>query len=552
MNSLLNVPLAAVMSLTAERAVLVARAVLRAECGYSKLSPAALTISSRLTVADGGIDAEVNVPVGVEVPGDCIFQSGLTGFQLKSGAAFKPWTPSAIRSELLDGNGQLNSEVKRLVERRGRYVVLGTGHDLTPEQRNDSRQLIADVLAEAGVEGYKDLVDVLGAGQFAEFAERYPGTASLLSIDPIQEAWVFDEWQRDAHMANALEATAEQAQMIERIRAGLRGEAKHIRVLGEPGLGKTRIVLEAVRAPDLEQYVLYLEHGSRFGQTNLFRQLLKTGWNRPLILVLDELPESELSDIWRHLKPRCGSLKIISLDHGRDEAHDSDIERLNVPQLADEAIKKILANRIGNSLDLDRWVVICEGSPRVALAVAENLASNPEDLLRPPSTVPIWARFLHGYGTRDDSAARQVDCVTQHLALFSRFGFEEPVANEAAYISRLVQKVDPTIGWARFQEIVQELRARRVLQGSRTLFYVPKALHIYLWKQFWARYGRGFDFEQTFNAMPVSLHTWFLNMFRFAGAAATSHVVDDILRPDGIFSDRAVLITSTVTRFLSV
>lgn len=115
------------------------------------------------------------------------------------------------------------------------------------------------------------------------------------------------------------------------------------------------------------------------------------------------------------------------------------------------------------------------------------------------------------------------------------------MASEGAYIAGIIQTADPTIGWARFQEIVQSLRSKRVLQGSRTLFFVPKALHIYLWKQFWERYGRCFDFVQTFSAMPESLHTWFLNMFQFAGDSATAYVLEDILKQDGIFSDRVML-----------
>jgi len=551
MNNLLDVPIASVTTLTPERAVVVLRAVLRSECSYAKLSPTALTISDRLTIADGGIDAEVNVPSELLIPTDCIFQPGLTGFQIKSGTNFKPWTSSAIRSELLDSKGNLYSEVERLCSRRGRYVLLCTGHDLTPEQRNDSRNQIAEVLAEAGFRGSDDQVEVLGASQVAEFAERYPGAASLLAIDPIQEALVLEEWQRDAHMANAFSPSPEQSQMIVRIQSGLRGEAKHIRVLGEPGLGKTRIVLEAVKDASISTYVLYIQHGSQFGQTKLFRQLLRSGYEKPLVLVIDELPESELSDIWRHLKPRCGYLKIVSLDHGRDESQDVEIERLHAPRLPDETIKKILISQVGESRDLDRWVAICEGSPRVALAVAENLSANPGDILKAPATVPIWDRFLHGYGGRDESSTRQVDCVAQHLALFSRFGYEAPVDSEAAYIAELIRNLDPTIGWARFQEIVQSLRARRVLQGSRTLFFVPKALHIYLWKQFWECYGRRFDFTQTFNTMPESLHAWFMNMFKFAGDAATTHVIDDILKPDGIFSQRAVLTSAKGSQFLS-
>lgn len=525
--------------------------LLKAESAYAKLNPAVVTISSRLTVADGGIDAEVDVAPDAHVPADCFFSAGLTGIQLKSGSSFKPWTESSIRGELINSAGTLFPEVARLTEKRGRYVVVCTGHDLTPQQRNDACKHVVSVLERAGVADYGGLVDVLGASQISIFAERYPGIAASLTFDSIQEAWVLDEWIRDAHMANSLLPAPAQTDLINQIRAGIEGDAKHIRVLGEPGLGKTRMVLEALRQPHIAPSVLYLCHGSKFGQTTLFRQLLRVGWTKPLVLVLDDLSESEMSDIWRHLKTRCGAMKLISLDHGHDESHDDEILRLQAPHLPDETIRGILEDRVGESRGLDRWVAICEGSPRVAHAVAENLHANPTDLLRPPVTVALWARFLHGYGAQEDAASRQVDCVAHHLALFSRFGFEDPVSDEAAYVSKLIQKVDPTIGWARFQEIVQTLRARRVLQGSRTLFFVPKALHIYLWKQFWIRYGRGFDFVSTFETMPRSLHAWFLNKFRFADGKDTAFVVEEILKPEGVFSSRDVLISSTGSRFLS-
>lgn len=551
MNNLLTIPIQSVIELSSERAVSVARAILRAECGYAKLSPSALTISSRLTIADGGIDAEIRVPTGTEIPSDCIFIPGLTGYQIKSGTSFKPWTESSIRKELLNDRNELQPEVARLCQRGGNYTIISTGHDLTSEQRNDSRELIVETFAEVGVQMCENKVEVLGASQISEFAERYPGTASLLAPDPIQEGLTLDEWKLDSHMSNVFESSEEQSQMITQIREILHGDSKHIRVLGEPGLGKTRIVLESLKDESISSYVLYIRHGSLFGQTGLFRQLIKTGRNKPLILVIDELPESELSDIWNHLKTRCGKMKIVSMDHGNDETHDDEIIRLGAPRLQDETIKKILARQVGESPSLDRWVDICEGSPRVALAVAGNLRANPDDILKSPTSVPIWTRFLHSYGGRDEFATRQVDCVTQHLALFNRFGYEAPVGNEAEYIADLISRADPTIGWARFQEIVQTLRSRRILQGSRTLFFVPKALHIYLWRQYWDNYGRGFDFKRIFEEMPESLHVWFLNMFKYAGDTATKHVIDDIFRSDGIFSNRELLISEKGSRFLA-
>jgi hypothetical protein len=551
MSQLISVPVSTIVALTPERAVEMMTKILNAESAYAKLNPAVVTISSRLTVPDGGIDAEVDVPADAQIPSDCFFPAGLTGIQLKSGNSFKPWNESSIRGELLNSKGNLFPEVARLIERRGRYVVVCTGHDLTPQKRNDACERIASVLESAGVLDYRSLIDVLGASQLSNFSERYPSIAAYLTNDSIQEAWILDVWTCDAHMANSFLPAPVQADLIDKIRAGIEGSAKHIRVLGEPGVGKTRLVLEALRVPHIAPLVLYMYHGSKFGQTALFKQLLRTAWRKPLVLVLDDLSESEMFGIWRHLKTRCGEMKLVTLDHGHDESHDNEILRLEAPRITDEIIRSILVSRVGEAQGLDRWVAICEGSPRVAHAVAENLHANPTDLLRPPTTVPLWSRFLHGYSVQEDAASRQVDCVAHHLALFSRFGFEDPVSYEATYIAQLIQKVDPTIGWARFQEIVQSLRARRVLQGSRTLFFAPKALHIFLWKQFWTRYGRGFDFVATFASMPPTLHTWFLNKFRFASGNDTAFVIEEILKPDGVFSNHDMLTSSTGSRFLS-
>jgi hypothetical protein len=551
MKGLIEIPILSITSLNSESATNLIRDILRAECRYSRLSPSALTISSRLTVADGGIDAEVNSELTRDIPMDCIFRAGLNGIQIKAGTAFKPWTKSSIKGELLNSKGKLYSEVERLVNRSGYYTLICTGHDLTSKNRNKAKGLIASIFADQHYSGYAEKVEVLGASQLAEFVARYPGTSSSIIQDPIQEAWVLNEWRRDAHMSNPFEVSKEQDELIQAIQHGLLGEKKHIRLLGEPGLGKTRIVLEALQNPDLAPLVLYIPSGSRFGQTRLFRQLLKSSCDKPMILVIDELPESEMIGIWRHLKTRCGALKIVSMDHGRDETRDEYIERLYAPKLTEETIKHILTNRLGESRELDRWVAICEGSPRVAQAVAENLQANPDDLLRSPSEVPLWERFIHGYGRRDEHQARQVDCVTQHLALFSRFGYEHPVSQEAHHLAQMIEAVDPTIGWTRFQVIVQSLRSRQVLQGSKTLFFVPKALHIYLWKQFWENYGREFDFTNTFAALPESLHFWFMCMFKYAADSSTKPVIDEILKPDGFYSEKSILTSAKGTGFLA-
>jgi hypothetical protein len=273
--NILDVSISSVTELSAERSIEVIRSLLRSECHYAKLSPSALTISNRLNISDGGIDAEIQVPNKITLPSDCIIKQNLTGIQIKTGTSFTPWTKGAIRKELLKKNSQIQPEVKRIIQQGGCYMLLCTGHDLTSKRRNDSRNLILNLLREFEIEVCIEQIEVLSASQIAEYAERYPKTASLLSVDPIQEAWLINEWQRDAHMSNTFEASPEQTKLIKQIRGGIQGETKHIRILGEAGLGKTRIVLESVKDPNIEPYVLYIQHGTQFVSNEALSSVIK-------------------------------------------------------------------------------------------------------------------------------------------------------------------------------------------------------------------------------------------------------------------------------------
>jgi len=124
MSKLWEVPIQSIVSLNPEQAVRVIRAILRSECGYAKLGPLALTISNRLMTPDGGIDAEINIPHGHVTPVDCIFRAGIIGYQIKSGATFKPWKRSSVQSELLNSKGELSPEVARLIRRNGNYAII--------------------------------------------------------------------------------------------------------------------------------------------------------------------------------------------------------------------------------------------------------------------------------------------------------------------------------------------------------------------------------------------------------------------------------------------
>ena len=117
---------------------------------------------------------------------------------------------------------------------------------------------------------------------------------------------------------------------------------------------------------------------------------------------------------------------------------------------------------------------------RVAHVIGANLKSNPEDVLKSPDTVDVWARYIVGRDNARSEPVRQRRIVLEHLALFKRFGFGPRVSAEAKAIAALIREAEPTITFSRFEELVKELRVRKILQGENTLYITPKALHIKL------------------------------------------------------------------------
>ena len=510
------------------------------------LSPKDVVLSSNSNAPDGGIDAKVdNSPTS-----NALLAKGSTYYQIKTGSGFKPWQLSALRKELFDkSKKRLGNAVKTCLEQNGTYALVTLGHDLSPHQHTKAVTHLTELFEACGYAQPK--VAVYGQGQIVGELEKYPSLClDLIGLDDGGFQSI-EGWKNNAQMQGVLQLGSEQEKLIKEIRAALQENAvQHIRLIGEPGIGKTRLVLESVSDDNTASSVVYVPSGQAFQKSKLFKELLKSD-RYSVTLVIDDCDNRDRYSIWKALKVRKG-IKLITIDHGPDETHDSAMRTYHCPPLADEQIKNILFGYLQQNADLHNWAGWCSGSPRVAHLVGENLKSNPDHVLKSPADVPIWDRYIIGHKEMDGPEAGQHRIVLRHIALFHRFGFETPVSEEGEFICSLVQEADQTMTWRRFQEIVQHYRDKRILQGSHTLFVVPKALHVYLWVDFWKNYGRGFPFQEFMERIPTGMKRWFLQLFVYAhGARPVQDVVDNILSTTGPFSDHNFLVSETGLRFLN-
>ena len=506
-----------------------------------------IKVSSRINVPDGGVDATVNK---IQIAAGCgIIKPGKTSYQIKAGKTFKPLWESVIKKELLNRQN-LREGVQVCLEDEGTYVLVCTGFDFVD---CEERKILNHIKKQLEVCGYPNAkVEVWGQNTLRSFLEMFPSLALWVTRRSSAQFQTHQSWSQNANMQVPFVPGQSQTELIERIKSDLRREdiIVHVSVAGQPGIGKTRLVLEATKADDLSPLVIYCPADQFLQDRFLMDQLCNDENPFSAVVVIDDCNLHNRSEILDKLRNRGTRIKLITIYNNHEEMA-GDITPYVPQRLEDDQIRLIIQEYTNTSENLDnRWVELCSGSPRVAHVVGWNLVHYPENLLTPLSTVNIWERYIVSIDDPSSERTEQRRRMLRYLALFKQFGFEMLVGDEAKDVAKKVEAADPQITWTIFQEIIDNLKKRKILQGEFTLSITPKALHIKLWREWWDIYGRGFDLEEFTQDLADKLVEGFYEMFQYATESGiASRVVEELLGPNGPFQKGDYLWTRLGSRF---
>ena len=527
--------------LTAEEAVNFFAHLLWAEASADGIAKDLINVPSAITVSDGGIDAEVHEVEEQSTQG--IIKRGLTRYQIKTGG-FSLSGDTDIKALLLrDGRNELKPRVKTCLDQGGTLVAVLFGSDNPESEDEQAKGRIIDVLRGIDEAYGTASIDIWRQNQIRSFVTKFPSLSLHVNR---REDFIFQShssWSRQADMATLLIEGDSQREVIDSLRTALRdaSSAVHLRIWGEPGIGKTRLALEATRAKDLAPQVVYCRAASLFIDSQLMNELMRDDNLFTAILVVDECDPESRARIWNRLRSISNRIKLITL-YTEYDSTSGETTYISAPNLEDEQVTEIIQDYGIPQEQAYRWAEYCDGSPRVAHVMGENLRSNPDDLLRSPDTSNVWERYIQGSDPFGSELVRLRTVVLRHLALFKRFGHSAQVVTESQAIASLIEEVEPSITWGRFQDIVQELRRRRILQGETTLYITPRLLHVRLWWEWWETYGTGFNYFDFESRMPRKLLEWFMEMFRYAAESrALPGIIEYLLGPSGPFGDEKFL-----------
>src|SRR5262249_24205567 len=225
--------------------------LLAAEALVGALPMDGIHVAARITVSDGGEDARI------EWAGACertqFLPRRITQLQLKASKL----SPGAAAAEVGDPRGDLKPMIREVLSAGGAYVMV-LSHASVRQKMAKHEGSIRSAVREAGLRVDDDQIAVRDAGQIAAWANAHPSVAAwLLQQTQPGLAGPFRDWThwagRPEHESSPWvddgRLTAFKQELRELIIAP-RGVA---RVTGPPGVGKTRLTLQALGPDEKEE-----------------------------------------------------------------------------------------------------------------------------------------------------------------------------------------------------------------------------------------------------------------------------------------------------------
>jgi hypothetical protein len=505
-TSLFTLDTSHLKNLGQDRAVEFFRRLLWAEASRVGIGRHLIQVPGCINVGDGGIDAYIE---NADPSSDDVIPRGTSGFQVKS----SDLTPSKCTKELHE-NGNVDApikpEVKRLLDKDGNYILVLYA-DLSVPQKRKRQQAIESELSRLG---YKNHVRVYPIDQLIGFAERFINLVTWIKNDlsACLPYWAWSE-RTDIKRPATFVVDANRNEWINEVRTVLRnpkGVCPVFRIVGLSGIGKTRLVFEALAADDLKNKVAYFPSAAQFRTSTLYTTL-QTDQSKFAILVVDECDSQNHDDLVRAFSSKGERLALFTVSYDFARVPPP-AQIFNLNPLGFQEIEKLIRSE---AKDLPENVVrrlseFSDGYPRIATLLADSYIKSggtSDEFIR-ISDDGLMDRLI-GIKELGQDEFKKYKRVLTGVSLFQKIGYEDLLEVEAKWLADFL-KVD----WTSFGEVVQYERKRGIIQGEYYLSITPFMLRIYLLNDWWEAFGFTKEkFDEFVNSIPEAFRDDLIKRF---------------------------------------
>jgi hypothetical protein len=274
--------------------------VLIAEAKLLGIPLTGVNVPATITTRDGGVDAEVNCPIAT-IGHNGVLRSGFTCYQVKTGD-FSISSLTHIKAILLRPSSRrrrnftpadLNDRVKDCLDRNGTLIVALFGSEAVDRKANASEDAFRDFLSGIDERYRSASIEIWRLNQLVTFVSNVTGLALRIKGPGEMVLFAHDHaWMGNssAFEGNEFLASEKHNATVELIRSTIReaGPFRHIRIVGEAGCGKTRLVYEALNEKDIAAIEQFGRSGTIFGE-----------YQPQSLEFLESVVERFPSDIWQ-------------------------------------------------------------------------------------------------------------------------------------------------------------------------------------------------------------------------------------------------------------
>ena len=394
-------------------------------------------VASNIDAPDGGEDGRISWQGDPDRT--TFLPSRFSQFQMKAGRV----SPAAAGKEIQSGNGSVKEMVRSALMAGGHYIMM-CGYPYTQKSVSEREDRIRTTLRGAGMTFVDDQVHVWDADQIAAWVNHHPPVAAWVkertapgTIGPFH-SWT--HWAgRPEHDRSPWVADERLPDLRGRLLQQVATPGGASRVVGLPGVGKSRLALEAL-GPDiateergLSDLVLYATLSEAGDETvkEAVQNLADHG--QRAIVVVDDC-DSETHNILARMASRSGSaVSLITIDSDVPNGTPG-ADVIQLEEAPDEVVESVISQLLPGvpSEDHRRLAHFSRGFPGIAIRIGQAWdASVP---LAHAADDDLVDAFVLG---RKPHASESVLQSAQLLATFGMVGVTPPADGHLSEIASL-------------------------------------------------------------------------------------------------------------------
>jgi hypothetical protein len=541
--------------LKADTLVRLLHQLLLCEARAMELVSPGILVPYEITVPDGGSDGEWKPKTNnaAFTPNQFIPRNW-TRYQCKAEHLTEGKCRSEIAPEDAKGNFNAKARVKEVLQAGGCYAFFSNDHEVKPSNDQDIDTIARDQLQKAGVTPAANaVIEFFGCNRIAEWTNKFP--AAVRYVREVTKGFggvhyfTFGGWTKITDISGTFFVNEAITKKIETIRATLlAGKTRMIRVTGLSGVGKSRLVYEALKQfkdgnvlqDSLSASAIYLRYDDVSSDLpSLINHFADNQYSA--IVIIDDCP----ADIHDRLASVVAKslLSVVTIFHEPQQPrNDSQLLELT-PEDMDGVVESIL--RADTNLEargdaaIKAVAAFAEGFPQIAKLIVEfHRAPTMEEL---NERAKVFRKLL----SRGENPDKATLLAAQSLSLFRTIGGSASKLETDLGVIR--ELFCPDISDVDYRRALESQKKRKIVQQiADTLSLTPRPLCVALAADFLSFFPTGKWKDVMERLKTAGLLSEFCRRIEELEFSDQAEALGKMFLEDGLpFNDAEYLLTGT-------